>query len=79
MKYLISTVETYRIDSEPEVQAAIAEAKEDSRFTLAKYNCEHKDVKAKGEVIDEFYKVTLTKIFNDIKDPYNDVTVSYEV
>lgn len=79
MKYLISTVETYRIDTEAEVEQMIADAKDDSRFVLTKYNCEHKDVKEKGEVIGEYFKVTLTKSFNDIKDPYEDVKINYEV
>lgn len=79
MKYLISTVETYRIDTEAEVEQMIAEAKDDNRFNLTKYNCERKDVKEKGEIIGEYYKVTLTKTFNDIKDPYMVVTVNYEV
>ena len=38
MKYLISTVETYRIDTEAEVEQMIADAKDDSRFVLTKYN-----------------------------------------
>lgn len=77
MKYLISTVETYRLDSEPEVENAINEAKEDNRFILTKYNCEHKDVKEKGEIVGEYYKLTLTKSFNDIKEPIDEVKVSY--
>ena len=79
MKYLISTVETYRIDTEAEVEQMIADAKDDSRFVLTKYNCEHKDVKEKGDIIVEYFKVTLTKSFNDIKDPYEDVKINYEV
>ena len=79
MKYLISTVETYRIDTEAEVEQMIADAKNDSRFILTKYNCEHKDVKEKGEIVGEYFKVTLTKSFNDIKDHYDVVTINYEV
>lgn len=79
MKYLISTVETYRVDTEPEVEQMIADAKAASGFELTKYNCEHKDIKEKGEVVGEYYKLTLTKSFNDIKDPYMDVAVVYEV
>ena len=78
-KYLASVVETYRIDSEGEVAEAIAEAKEDNRFMLAKYSSEKKEVKAKGEVIDEYYKVTMTKCFNDLKEPATTVDIDYTV
>ena len=57
MKYLVSVVETYRVDNEKEAAAAIEEAKKDTTYTLSKYTSEHKEVKAKGEVVDEYYKV----------------------
>jgi uncharacterized protein Veg len=46
---------------------------------LTKYNCEKKERKKKGEVIDSYFKVSLVKSFNDEKDPITDITVSYEV
>ena len=79
MKYLVSVVETYRVDNETEAAAAIEEAKKDSTYTLSKYTSEHKEVKAKGEIVDEYYKVTLTKLFNNIKEPENNVEIVYEV
>lgn len=79
MKYLISTVEIYRVDTESEATQLIAEAKSDNKFTLSKYNCERKDIKEKGEIVGEYYKVSLTKVFNDIKDPVVETTVAYEV
>lgn len=78
-KYLVSTIETYRVDTEEEATKAIAEAKNDSSYTLGKYTSEHKERKAKGEVIDEYWKLTLTKIFNDIKEPDTEIIVNYEV
>lgn len=77
-KYLISTSEVYRVDTEAEVDAFIAEAKESRDYELTKYNCEHKETKSKGEVIDEYFKVTLTKGFTDIKEPDRQVRVDYE-
>lgn len=79
MKYLISTVETYRVDTESEATQLIADAKSDNKFTLSKYNCERKDIKEKGDIVGEYYKVSLTKVFNDIKDPVVETTVAYEV
>ena len=76
-KYLISTVETYRADTDKEAQIAIEEAKKDSRFELAKYTCEFKEVKQKGEIVDAYYKVTLSKIFDNIKEPSGRTEISY--
>ena len=78
-KYLVSTTETYRVDTESEATRAIEEAKQDSSYVLGKYTSEHKERKSKGEVIDEYWKLTLTKMFNDIKEADTLVTVSYEV
>ncbi len=78
-KYLVSTVETYRVDTEAEATNAIEEAKNDSSYTLSKYTSEHKERKSKGEVIDEYWKLSLTKLFNDIKEPDAEVVVTYEV
>ena len=78
-KYLVSTTETYRVDTENEATKAIEEAKQDSSYILGKYTSEHKERKSKGEVIDEYWKLTLTKLFNDIKEADTPVTVKYEV
>jgi len=78
-KYLVSTTETYRVDTERESAEAIEEAKKDTTYVLGKYTNEHKERKSKGEVIDEYWKLTLTKLFNDIKDPDNVYNVAYEV
>ena len=78
-KYLISTTETYRIDTENETMKAIEEAKQDSSYILGKYISEHKERKSKGEVIDEYWKLTLTKLFNNIKEPDSIVNINYEV
>ena len=69
MKYLIQTVETYRVDKEDEAKRMIEEAKSDNHFILKKYSSEYKEKKQKGEIIDTYYKVTLTKAFTDEKEP----------
>jgi hypothetical protein len=79
MKYLITTTEVYRVDSESEVENLIAEAKADPNYALAKYNREYKERKMKGEVVDAWYKVTLTKRFTDEKEPDCCTTVTYGV
>ena len=79
MKYLTTVTEQYRVESEKEAAALIEEAKADRNFVLTKYNCEHKERKQKGEVIDAFYRVTLTKFFTDEKEPALNHKVIYEV
>lgn len=78
-KYLVSTVETYRVDTEAEATKAIEEAKNDNSYTLGKYTSEHKERKSKGEVVDEYWKLSLTKLFNDIKEADTIVSINYEV
>ena len=78
-KYLIQTTEVYRVDTEPEVENLIAEAKEDTTFNVVKYNCEHKERKQKGDVIDDYYKVSIVKGFTSEKEPEVQVLVSYEI
>ena len=77
--FLVSTTEVYRVDTEPEVKRAIEEAKKDNSFALTKYVSEYKERKLKGEVVDSYYKLTLTKNFNDIKEPTTTINVSYNV
>jgi len=73
-KYLVSVQEVYRADSEQEAAQLIEEAKQDTKFELAKFSCEKKETKD-----DVYYKVSMMKSFNDIKDPSGQVSVSYEV
>lgn len=77
MKYLTQVTETYRVDDEEEVLRMIDEAKQDKKFTLTKHTSQFKERKQKGEVIDVWYKVTLTKTFCDEKEPDANVTITY--
>lgn len=77
MKYLISTTEIYRADSEAEAVQLIEEAKVDNHFILAKYSSQFKERKQKGEVIDSWYQVSLKKVFTDEKEPEFSCKVSY--
>lgn len=77
MRYLTQVTETYRVDDEEQVLAMIEEAKQDKKFTLTKHTSQFKERKAKGEVIDQWFKVTLTKVFTDEKEPEANVTITY--
>ena len=76
MKYLLGTTEVYRLDSESEANTLLEEAKQEGN--LSKYSCVHKERKSKGEVIDEWYRVTLNKKFTDEKEPEATVSIVYE-
>lgn len=76
-KYLISTVETYRVDTEEQVEQIFEEAKNATEYTLSKYGCTYKELKQKGDVIDDWYRVTLTKVFTNEKEPDRSVDINY--
>lgn len=78
MKYLISSKEIYRVGSEAEAVKLIEDAKADNHFILSKYENQFKERKQKGEVIDSYWKVTLTKNFTDEKEPMFQTEVTYE-
>lgn len=77
MKYLIETTEVYRVDSEDECKTLIEQAKRTS--LVAKYSSVKKEKKQKGEVVDEWFKVSITKKWTDEKEPDSCMTVSYGV
>ena len=76
--YLIKTTEVYRCDSEQEAKNLIEEAKNSSLYTVTKSSSEIRTLKQKGEVVDEWRRVTITKAFNEEKEPYGQVYVSYD-
>jgi hypothetical protein len=77
MKYLIETTEVYRVESEDECQAIVEEAKKTS--LVSKYSAVKKEKKQKGEVVDEWFKLSITKKWTDEKEPDSCMTVSYGV
>lgn len=67
MRTLLSTVETFRVDSEEEAKELIEEAKANAaeeEYLLINYNTTYKEKKAKGEVIADGYQVKLTKQYH---------------
>lgn len=69
MTFLINVTEQYRCDSEEEAQQLIAKAKENHRYTVIKTSNTFKTAKLKGEVIDKWWRVTITKEFCTEKEP----------
>ena len=77
-KHLISVTEVYRVDNEDQAARLIEDAKNSNQYTLSKYSSVHKERKQKGEVIDEWYRLTLTKVFDDEKEPFSEVSIEYQ-
>lgn len=77
-KFLLSVTENYRVDSEPEAKNLIEEAKKANVGSLTKFSSVYKTQKQKGEVVDSWYRVSLTKEFTKEKDPDTQVDVHYE-
>ena len=46
-------------------------------FTLASFGYKHKEIKQKGDVIDEYELVTVKKLFNNEKEPDNEIKITY--
>lgn len=67
MKRLLNVTESYRLDTQHEVDEFIEEAKRDSvdgGYILSKYSTALKEKKAKGEVVDTGFLVTIVKDYN---------------
>ena len=76
--YLIKVTEQYRCDSEAEAKNFIDEAKRNNQYTVTKSSSEIKTMKQKGEIVDEWRRVLITKEFNQEKEPISDVMPRYE-
>lgn len=78
MRYLLKAVDTYRVPTVEDVERLHEELLEDPSFDLTAFSYKTKQVKAKGEVIEEYQVVSATKVFTNEKDPEDVYTVSYE-
>ena len=63
MSYLIKVTEQYRCDTEEEARKLIEEAKRSGQYTVTKSSSEIKTLKQKGEIVDEWRRVLITKEF----------------
>lgn len=77
-KYLISSVDTYRVDSEMEAKELIEAAKADPMYNLKKYTTEKRCTKSKGEIVDEWLRCQLTREFTSEKEPESTFEISFE-
>ena len=78
MRYLTSVVETYRLPNDEAVKVFLEELKQDPSFEVTKYSSVKKELKQKGEVVDEWVRFSVTKAFNNEKEPDSVITISYD-
>lgn len=76
--YLIKVTEQYRCDTEAEARTLIENAKKNGQYTVIKSSSEIKTMKQKGEIVDEWRRVMITKEFTSEKEPFTVITPQYE-
>ena len=77
MVYLVKVTEQYRCDSAEEAKQLIEEAKKNSQYSVVKTSDEIRSVKLKGEIVDEWHRVLITKSFNEEKEPESYIMPMY--
>lgn len=76
--YLLKAVDTYRVSTVEEVEHLHDDLLADNNFDLVAFSYKTKQIKAKGQVVEEYQVVSATKIFTDEKEPDREVSVIYE-
>lgn len=77
-RYIINDVTTYRVGTIEEVEQLHEELLADNRFQLTSFSYTTKQIKVKGEVMEEYQLVKAKKVFNEEKDPDTYITIKYE-
>lgn len=73
-KNLLKATIEYRINTKDEVDAFHKECEKEAYendYILSAWTETYKETKAKGEVVDEFYTVKTTYVFDNAKEPIN--------
>lgn len=68
MAELLKKVETYKVGTMAEAENYVAEVKTDpdnEGYEVKSYKIVKKEKKSKGEIIDEFFLVDITKVWTD--------------
>ena len=77
MNYYIDAVHKIRVPNVEAVEELHEELKTNTNFELISFGYKHKDVKVKGEIVDSYELVTATLKFNEEKEPYSTINISY--
>ena len=78
MKYLINCTNTVRFDSLGEVERFHEELKHENMFQLNTFSYTVKEIKQKGEIIQEYYLVKYKITFANEKEPEDEYEVEYK-
>lgn len=78
-KYLLKVTEEYRADSEREADEILEAARAESLYEIKKSTKIKKQSKVKGEIADEWYNVSITKIFDSEKEPTGSARILYDL
>jgi hypothetical protein len=78
MEYLLNTVVTYRVHTVEEAEVMHERFKNDGRFELVQFSYTTKDIKVKGEVVDQYQVVKMKLIFTNEKDPEATYQLDFE-
>lgn len=70
MKYLVNQTDVFRCDNEREAEDFVKTLKSDYSFEITSYSMEKKEQKVKGEVVDDWVRLTVKKKYNDEKEPF---------
>ena len=68
MEILMKNVETYKIDTMENAERFVEQIKKDpdhDGYEVKSYKIVKKEKKSKGEIIDEWYVVEVSKVWND--------------
>ena len=79
MNYITQIVQSIRVPNVNEVEKLHKQLKDDGRFEFKKFEYQHKEVKQKGEIIDEYELVKATMNFNNEKEPTHFVGIEIEL
>ena len=79
MKYLVGTIEVYRVDTEEEENELREFAYSNPYYSVADFRARPKVRKNKGEIIDEWREVTIKTAITDEAEPDRRLKVKYEV
>lgn len=78
-RYVLTDTTVYRVPDVAAVDALHAELLNDGDFQLVSFSYKTKQIKVKGEVVEEYQVVQAKRLFNEEKDPENLVDITYEV
>lgn len=73
-RFLIKSTSEYRLETLEEVEAFHKELQKQAvsgGYTLSAFSWTEKYIKSKGEIVDSYFHVKCTFIFNELKNPEN--------